>query len=70
MECQVGKNSNGKKIYKYTTTNQRHNFVVFSNSSNADEKTGDVVISENYTAYYLSGSDVNSYKFTDSYIVG
>ncbi len=66
----VGKNSNGKKIYKYTTTNQRHNFVVFSNSSNADEKTGDVVISENYTAYYLSGSDVNSYKFKDSYIVG
>ncbi|MBR2108505.1 MAG: starch-binding protein [Ruminococcus sp.] len=63
----VGKNEYGKSIYKYVVKDSKHNFIIFNNGSN---QTGDIVISDSYTAYYLDGSNnVVSYRFNDSYIV-
>lgn len=62
----AGKNEYGKSVYKYVVKNIKHNFVIFNDGSS---QTGDVVIPDNYTAYYLDGSNnVVSYKFDDSYI--
>lgn len=63
----VGKNEYGKSVYKYAVKDSKHNFIIFNDGSS---QTGDVVIADNYTAYYLDDSNnVKSYKFNDSYIV-
>ena len=63
----VGKNGSGKQIYKYTITNQRRNFVKFNYSGN---ETKEIAIGKPNTVYYFSGSDIGSYEFKSSYIVG
>ncbi|MBR1731695.1 MAG: starch-binding protein, partial [Ruminococcus sp.] len=62
----VGSNSYGKAVYKYKVNDAKHNFIIFNDGSN---QTGDIVISDDYMAYYLDSSNkVVSYKFNDSYV--
>lgn len=67
----VGRNSNGKSIYKYTVNIDKYQKIIFNSGSN---QTQDITLSDSNTCYYISGSSspysVGSYTFKQSYIVG
>lgn len=68
----IGKNEYNHSIYKYTITNSKFPWVIFSNGSEST-KTADIRVYDSGYAYYLSGSsspfEVKSYLFKDKYIV-